>query len=76
MLPYMIRGNWLLSYASIEGVTQVLQGMNRRTKGRSGMNKATIELQAFYTEFENDFSIVYNDLKQMSQSFLEQNQLM
>ena len=40
MLPYMIKGNWLLSYASKEGISRVLNGMNRRTNGRSGMHKA------------------------------------
>ena len=33
----MISDNWLLSYASIEGITKVLEGMNRRTKNRSQM---------------------------------------
>lgn len=32
MMPYMIADNWLLSYASIEGITKVLEGMNRRTQ--------------------------------------------
>ncbi|NNC70408.1 MAG: DUF479 domain-containing protein, partial [Flavobacteriaceae bacterium] len=28
MMPYMIADNWLLSYASIDGITKVLEGMN------------------------------------------------
>ena len=40
MMPYMICDNWLLSYASIEGISRVLDGMNRRTKSRSSMNEA------------------------------------
>jgi acyl carrier protein phosphodiesterase len=35
MMPYMIADNWLLNYASIEGIQKVLEGMNRRTKNRS-----------------------------------------
>ena len=72
ILPYMTKGNWLLSYASIDGISNVLSGMNRRTNGRSGMDKATFELNQYYSEFEADFKIVFKDLKQMSQSFLEQ----
>ncbi|MGB1370768.1 MAG: ACP phosphodiesterase [Flavobacteriaceae bacterium] len=73
ILPYMTKGNWLLSYASIEGISSVLSGMNRRTNGRSGMDKATFELQQFYSEFEADFKIVFKDLKQISATFLNQH---
>ena len=73
ILPYMTKGNWLLSYASVEGISSVLSGMNRRTNGRSGMDKATIELQQFYSEFEADFKIVFKDLKQISTTFLNQH---
>ena len=72
ILPFMVKENWLLSYASLEGISAVLHGMNKRTQGRSGMDKATEELQQFYSEFEDDFKLVFKDLKQMSQSFLEQ----
>ena len=73
ILPYMTKGNWLLSYVSVEGISSVLSGMNRRTNGRSGMDKATIELQQFYSEFEDDFKIVFKDLKQISATFLNQH---
>lgn len=62
MTPIMIAGNWLLSYATIEGIQLVLNGMNRRTNGRSKMNEATNELKGHYAEFENDFSLFFEDL--------------
>ena len=62
MMPYMIADNWLSSYASIPGITKVLEGMNRRTQFKSGMHKAVIELKAFYTEFENEFTVFFNEL--------------
>ena len=62
MMPFMMADNWLLSYASIEGISRVLEGMNRRTKNRSGMDKAVIELETFYTEFENEFTSFFNEL--------------
>lgn len=62
MMPYMISGNWLLNYASIEGIQSVLEGMNRRTKFISGMNKATVELKQYYKEFEEEFKLFFEEL--------------
>ena len=62
MMPYMLADNWLLSYASIDGITRVLEGVNRRTKNRSSMNEAVVELEAFYTEFEKEFSDFFDEL--------------
>ena len=58
----MIEDNWLLSYAEIDGIQSVLNGMNRRTYGRSKMNLATKELKLFYSEFEKDFTEFFNEL--------------
>ena len=62
LMSYMINDNWLLGYASIEGIQSVLNGMNRRTKGQSKMNEATKELRLFYTEFENEFTEFFREL--------------
>src|SRR5690554_103101 len=61
-MHYMITGNWLLNYAHIESIQEVLEGMNRRTKYVSGMHKATVELQAYYQEFEAEFSAFFEEL--------------
>ncbi|MDN3492234.1 acyl carrier protein phosphodiesterase [Winogradskyella bathintestinalis] len=66
LVPMMIEGNWLLSYATIEGIQTVLNGMNHRTKGRSKMNEATKELKAHYEAFENDFTLFFEDLLSFS----------
>lgn len=71
MMPYMLADNWLLSYASIEGISRVLDGMNRRTKNRSSMNEAVVELEEFYTEFENEFSTFFNELIDSSKQKLK-----
>lgn len=70
MMPHMIAGNWLLSYAKIEGIQNVLNGMNRRTKNISGMNKATIELKQFYSEFEAEFESFFEELIRFSEKTL------
>ena len=70
MMPYMITDNWLLSYASIEGISRVLEGMNRRTKNRSGMDKAVKELEEFYTDFEKEFTSFFEELIEYSKQKL------
>ena len=64
--PAMIEGNWLLSYATIEGIQTVLNGMNHRTEGRSKMNEATKELKEFYEDFETDFTLFFEELMTFS----------
>lgn len=76
MMPYMLADNWLVSYASIDGISRVLDGMNRRTKHRSSMNEAVVELEEFYTEFENEFSSFFDELITFSnQKLIELNEL-
>ena len=72
LMPYMIADNWLLSYASIEGITKVLEGMNRRTQNRSQMNLAVNELQEFYNEFEDEFTCFFDELINFSSQKLKE----
>lgn len=62
LTPIMIEGNWLLTYATIDGIQLVLNGMNRRTKGRSKMNESTKELKEHYEAFENEFTLFFEEL--------------
>lgn len=71
LMPHMIADNWLLSYATIDGISRVLSGMNRRTQNRSGMNKAIIELQEFYSEFEKEFTDFFDELIAFSEKKLK-----
>ena len=68
LTPIMIEGNWLLSYATVEGIQLVLNGMNHRTKGRSKMNEATKELKEHYEAFEEDFTLFFEDLMTFSKA--------
>ena len=70
MAPIMMEGNWLLIYSKLEGIDRVLAGMNRRTKNRSGMDRAGEELREYYALFEADFRIVFKDIQTLSNSFL------
>ena len=66
MMSYMISDNWLLSYATVEGISKVLVKMNRRTNNTSSMNFAVIELEEYYKEFENEFTSFFEELRVFS----------
>ena len=68
MMPYMIEQNWLLSYASIDGIGKILDQMNRRTNNQSKMNLAVLELTTYYKEFEEEFTLFFEDLKKYSKN--------
>lgn len=70
MMPYLIADNWLLSYAKIEGIQKVLNGMNMRTNNKSGMHRATDELKEYYHEFEEEFTLFFEELRLFSQKKL------
>lgn len=62
MMPHMIADNWLLNYGEMEGIAKVLNGMNGRTKNRSKMNLAIVDLEAHYKEFETEFTSFFEEL--------------
>tara|TARA_R110000787_G_scaffold59922_14_gene135957 strand:- start:24379 stop:24972 length:594 start_codon:yes stop_codon:yes gene_type:complete len=66
MMPYMISDNWLLSYATVEGISKILVQMNRRTNNISKMNFAVLELEEYYEEFENEFTSFFEELRAFS----------
>ena len=63
MKPYMIQQNWLLSYQTIDGIEKILSQMDNRIKRESNMRFSVQELGLFYKEFEDDFTIFFNDLR-------------
>lgn len=64
MMPYMIARNWLVSYASIAGLEMILFQMDHRTKNRVNMHEAIVEIQLFYSEFEEEFTQFFEELQQ------------
>ena len=62
-LPYMIADNWLLSYATVDGIGKILHQMDFRTKNRSNMKLAVKELELFYPEFNEEFKSFFKDLE-------------
>ena len=64
MFPYMKNGNWLLRYASTEGIGQSLDGMSRRLNNNSKLDQAVHQLHEFYDDFEEEFKEFIVELKQ------------
>ena len=62
MMPYMISDNWIYNYSNLDGISKVLSGMNRRTKNKSKMNFAILDLETHYVDFEKEFSIFFREL--------------
>jgi len=62
MMPYMIADNWLYNYSNLTGISRVLDGMNRRTKNKSKMNFAILDLEEHYSDFETEFTAFFEEL--------------
>ncbi|WP_298998932.1 ACP phosphodiesterase [Flagellimonas sp. S174] len=62
MMPYMVADNWLFNYANLDGISNVLNGMNRRTQNRSKMNFAIMDLKENYKAFEKEFTDFFEEL--------------
>lgn len=72
LMPYMIEYDWLTSYQSIEGISRILVQMDNRTKNKSGMGHSVNELQEFYAEFEEEFTIFFAELQAFAKEKLQE----
>ncbi len=70
MMPHMVKGNWLVNYARIEGIEKVLGGMARRSKFDSKMNEAGVELVQYHNEFNEEFKAFFPLLTDEAERFL------
>lgn len=73
LLPFMKEQNWLYHYRTIEGISKILWGMNKRTKGISKMDLAKEDLVNHYQEFQADFKLFFSELKEFSDHYIENN---
>jgi len=64
IIPYMFARNWLVSYASIDGLQMIMFHMDHRTKNRVDMHESIVELLENYIEFENEFTLFFDELRQ------------
>jgi acyl carrier protein phosphodiesterase len=73
MFPYMIKGNWLLNYARIEGIERALGGMSARTPYESKMDEAVYDLRLHYDLFKKEFEDFFPDLRAVCSRWLIEN---
>ena len=62
MLPYMIKGNWLLGYRELTGLDRSLTGMSKRSKFKSNMEHAVADLERDYEKYKQEFQAFFPDL--------------
>ena len=70
MMPYMTERNWLVSYATIAGIGMILFQMDHRTKNKGNMKNAIKELQQYYNQFEEEFTLFFEELRTHSKEKL------
>lgn len=68
LFPYMKKQNWLLSYKDTEGIEQILYRMSQRIKGGYELDKAIDELEAYYADYEREFTSFFSEIR----SYVEQ----
>ena len=73
MIPYMIKGNWLVNYANLEGIHLALTGMARRSPYESKMDESVVDLKENYDEFKMQFSVFFPELQKHCKDWLEAN---
>jgi len=71
MLPYMIKGNWLVNYAKPEGLHRALQGLSRRTKFESKLDLAIQDLYEHHDSFESEFKDFFEEIVRHISQFRE-----
>jgi acyl carrier protein phosphodiesterase len=62
IVPYLVTQNWFESYASVTGIEKILFQMDYKTHHRVAMHEAVIELKNYYQEFENEFTLFFEEL--------------
>jgi acyl carrier protein phosphodiesterase len=70
MIPYMVRQDWLGSYITIEGISEIMKRMSRRTSFNSRMENAGKELEQNYLLYEEHFRSFFPDLREKSEQIL------
>lgn len=69
MMPYMIKGNWLVNYSNTEGIHRALSGMARRTPYESKMEQSVEDLRENYNDFKNEFEKFFPELSSFATHF-------
>jgi len=66
ILPIMKQYNWLASYATIDGISRILVQMDSRLGNKSQMRHSPAVLQEYYSLFEEEFTLFFEDVRLMA----------
>lgn len=61
---YMVKYDILFAYARVDGIDRVMQGMARRARFESGMEKAAAELLTNYDGYRAEFNVFFPEIQQ------------
>lgn len=75
MLGFMKQENWLAGYKHFENLDRIFKNMSRRTKYENNMQDAVVFLQRDYELIKEDFKLFFDELKNASGQFLENENL-
>jgi len=64
LLEYMVRQNWLVNYASLNGIARTLRNMQERVNFTNTMASSIIDLEDDYELFLSDFQRFFPDIQQ------------
>jgi acyl carrier protein phosphodiesterase len=76
ILPFMIRSNWLASYAHLKFLQRSLEGMAMRTPFQSNMEKAVMDLKKDYSFYHDEFIAFFPSVIAYVREILTRDQLM
>jgi acyl carrier protein phosphodiesterase len=75
MLDSMVKYNWLVNYAELDGIARALQGMARRTPFESNMQNAIQDLQTNYASYKEEFELFFPQISHYCQELLKNDNL-
>jgi acyl carrier protein phosphodiesterase len=73
ILPPMQTHNWLVKYASLEGLKDILTQMDFRAKNQSGMEHGVQDLLNHYEDYQNEFTLFFEEMQLFCHDWLVQN---
>jgi acyl carrier protein phosphodiesterase len=65
--------NWLVKYASLEGLKDILTQMDFRAKNQSGMEHGVQDLLNHYEDYQNEFTLFFEEMQLFCHDWLVQN---
>jgi acyl carrier protein phosphodiesterase len=71
MLPYIVREDWLTSYARLSAIHTTLNRLSRRFKRENSLLNSAEELAANYQALESDFGNFFPDLIRYVETYRE-----